>query len=52
MTWSWNMKLNGTGVYSELGLMVEWTIRTWQQGLMATLRTNGVYVIRLNRITT
>ena len=45
------MELSGTDVYNELGLMIERTIRTGQQGLMATLRTNGVYVIRLTRIT-
>ena len=26
--------------------------KTWQQGLMAILRANEVYVIRLNQITT
>ena len=52
MTWSRNMELSGTDVYNELGLMIGRTLRIWQQGLMATLRTNGFYVIRLTRITT
>ena len=52
MTWSWNMELSGTDVYNETWFNDYMDNSTLQQGIMATIRTNWVYVIRLDHITT
>ena len=52
MTWSWNMELSGTDAYNETWFNDYMNNSIWQQRVMATLRANGIYVIRLDQIIT